>query len=321
MASGRSSTFLLSVWIGFTVVVTFIANFWFAVLSPRRLLLLTPALATLTARGLANFKNPARIFLVAVIVIYGVSTVDDYYPKAPGNSVAANLVKYAHPDELVLMEIYRDDMTMDYYIDQLLGTSAPRELLRLWREMRPKDYPNKLIDEINQYPTVWLIYWNPDQSAFKFLAQTGHVQTAKMSVNHVGNSLDVFRFDRMPDQPVGAYANGMTLRMDKIAPNDLRVDLWWSSDQTLTNRLHSRSFCSTMPGSWSRRTTLIPSMASVWMTSWQPGEVVYDPHPLDLSAVPPGHYSVDVQAYTWQDQVKQRTTSGDQWLQIGTLDR
>ena len=308
-------------WIGFTVVVTFIANFWFAVLSPRRLLLLTPALATLTARGLANFKNPARIFLVAVIVIYGVSTVDDYYPKAPWNQVAANLVKYAHPDELVLMEIYRDDMTMDYYIDQLLGTSAPRKSLRLWREMRPKDYPNKLIDEINQYPTIWLIHWSPDQSAFKFLAQTGHVQTAKMSVNHVGNSLDVFRFDRMPDQPVGAYVNGMTLRMDKIEPNDSRVDLWWSSDQALPVDYTTSVFLLNDAGQLVAQNNSYPFDGQRPTTSWSPGEVVYDPHPLDLSAVPPGHYSVDVQVYTWQDQIKQRTTSGDQWLQIGTLDR
>jgi hypothetical protein len=47
--------------------------------------------------------------------------------------------------------------------------------------------------------------------------------------------------------------------------------------------------------------------------------VVYDPHPLDLSALPPGNYSVNVQVYTWQDQVKQSTSSDDPWLTIGTL--
>ena len=45
-------------------------------------------------------------------------------------------------------------------------------------------------------------------------------------------------------------------------------------------------------------------------TSWQPGEVVYDPHPLDLSALAPGQYTVAVQVYTWQDQVKQPTSDG-----------
>ncbi len=195
-----STTFLLATWFAFTVVVTFVGNIWYDILSPRRLMLMTPALAILTARGLANFKNPARIFLVTVIVIYGLATVDDYYPKAPWNKVADNLVRYADPNDLVLMEIYRDDVTMDYYIDTMLSTATPRESLRMWREDRAADYPDKLISEIDQYDTVWLVHWSPDLSAFGFLQQTGHVQTAKLSVDHIGNSLDVYRFDRVPPE-------------------------------------------------------------------------------------------------------------------------
>jgi hypothetical protein len=49
--------------------------------------------------------------------------------------------------------------------------------------------------------------------------------------------------------------------------------------------------------------------------------VVYDPHPLDLSAVPPGTYTVAVQIYTWQDQAKQPTLNGEPWLVLGTLEK
>ena len=228
-----SSTFLLAVWIGFTVVATFIINFWLDFLSPRRILLLSPALALLTARGIANFKNPARIFLVGAIVIYGLATVDDYYPKAPWDDVAANLAEYAQDDELVLMEIYRDDFTMDYYVDTLLSPETPRESLRLWREDRASEYPNGLIAELDDAPVVWLVHWSPDQSAFNFLAETGHVPTAKMTVDHIGNELNLYRYDQMPETAVDTFANGMTLRQFEILSDDGRVDLWWSADEPL----------------------------------------------------------------------------------------
>ncbi len=285
-----STTFLLAVWFFFTVIVTFVGNIWYDILSPRRLMLMTPALAILTARGLANFKNPARIFLVSVIVIYGVSTVDDYYPKAPWNKVADNLVRYADPNDLVLMEIYRDDMTMDYYIDTMLSTETPRESLRIWREDRAADYPDKLISEINDYNTVWLIHWSPDQSAFNFLQQTGHVQTAKMSVDHIGNSLDVFRFDRVPpeSEAVGAFANGMTLRMDDIDSTDSRVDLWWSVDQPVGVDYTTSVFLLDGGGQLVAQNDGFPFNGERPTTTWSGGEVVYDPHPLDMSALPSG---------------------------------
>ncbi|HVU15163.1 MAG TPA: hypothetical protein VHD90_28010, partial [Phototrophicaceae bacterium] len=316
-----SSTFLLGVWLGFTVVVTYIINFWLDFLSPRRILLLSPALAILTARGLANFKNPARIFLVAVIVIYGVSTVDDYYPKAPWNKVADNLALYAHKDDLVLMEIYRDDFTMDYYIDQDLSPETPRESLRMWREDKPKQYPNGLINEMSQYPTIWLVHWSPDQSAFKFLAQTHHVQTAKLSVPWSGDLLNVYRFDTMPDKPVAQFSNGMTLRMDQILPGDSRVDLWWSADKPLTKDYTVSAFLLDSSGKLAAQYDDFPFQNARPTTSFQPGEVVYDPHPLDLSKLAPGHYTVAVQLYTYYDGQNYPTSDGQKWQVIGSLDK
>ncbi len=316
-----SSTFLLAIWIGFTVAATFIINFWLAFLSPRRILLLSPALAILTARGIANFKNPARIFLVSVIVIYGISTVDDYYPKAPWNKVGDNLALYAQPDQLVLMEIYRDDFTMDYYIDQRLSPSTPRASLRMWREDRAREYPNGLIKLIDQQPTVWLVHWSPNDSAFQFLAQTGHIQTAKLSVDHWGNSLDLYRFDRLPAKPVGAFTNGMTLRMFQILPSGSRVDLWWSAEQALDKDYSTSVFLLNESGQLVAQNDNFPFQGRRPTTSWKPTEVVYDPHPLDLSKLTPGHYRVAVQIYVYQDGVKQLTMSGDPWLVIGSLDR
>jgi uncharacterized membrane protein len=316
-----SSTVLLGLWVGFTVVVTFVINFFLDFLSPRRILLLSPALALLTARGLANFKNPARIFLVGAIVIYGLATVDDYYPKAPWDDVAANLARYAEPDELVLMEIYRDDFTMDYYIDELLGTETPRESLRLWREDRAGEYPNGLISLLDAQETVWLVHWSPDLSAFNFLAQTGHVQTAKMTVDHIGNDLDVYRYDRMPETAVDTFANGMTLRQFALLPDAGRIDLWWSADAPLGTDYTTSVFLLDAAGALVAQHDSFPFDGARPTTSWQAGEVIYDPHMLDVSGLPPGTYTAAVQIYTWQDQAKQPTSAGDPWLVLGTVER
>ncbi len=315
------TTALLGLWIGFTVGATFIINFWLDFLSPRRILLLSPALAILTARGLANFRNPARIFLVGVILIYATATVDDYYPKAPWNKVADQLARYADENDLVLMEIYRDDFTMDYYIDQKLSTATPRESLRLWREDRASEYPDGLLSRIDQFPTVWLVHWSPDRSAFNFLAQTRHVQTAILSVDHWGNSLDVYRFDRLPETPAAQFSSGMTLRMARILGDEGRVDLWWSADTPLDTDYTASAFVLDAAGQLVAQADAYPFENTRPTTGWQPGEVVYDPHPLALSGLAPGTYTVAVQVYTWYDGVKYPTANGDPWLVVGSLER
>jgi hypothetical protein len=315
------STALLGLWVGFTVGATFIINFWLDFLSPRRILLLSPALALLTARGLANFKNPARIFLVGVILIYATATVDDYYPKAPWDKVADNLALYAHPDDLVLMEIYRDDFTMDYYIDQKLSPATPRASLRMWREDHASEYPDGLIRLIDQHPTVWLVHWSPDPSAFNFLAQTGHAQTLKLSVKWWDDSLDVYRFDRMPETPVAQFSSGMTLRMAQVQPGDSRVDLWWSADAPLDKDYTVSAFVLDSGGQLVAQYDAYPFENTRPTTGWQPGEVVYDPHPMDLSRLAPGQYRVAVQVYTWYDGAKYPADDGSSYVVVGTLDR
>ncbi|MBL8133478.1 MAG: glycosyltransferase family 39 protein [Anaerolineae bacterium] len=311
------STFLLSIWIGFTVVVTFVVNFWLDFLSPRRLLLVSPALAILTARGLAHFRMPARLFLVGAILVYALATVDDYYPKPPWEDVANNLARYAQPGELIVMEIYRDDFTMDYYIDHLFSLEMPRESLRLWREDRAAEYPQALIAQIDQAPSVWLVHWSPDRSAFSFLEQTGHVQTAKMTVDHIGNALDLYRFDRLPAEPVDNFANGMTLRQAVLARDAGRVDLWWSADETLGVDYTTSVFLLDESGRLAAQHDAFPFEDRRPTATWAAGEVVYDPHPLELDALPPGRYTIAAQVYTWQDGVKQLTSAGDPWVVLG----
>lgn len=310
---------LLLLWFGLPVLATIIANFFYDFLSPRRILLISPAIALLTARGLANFRPPARGFLIAAILVYSLATVDDYYPKAPWDEVGANLARYAETDELVLMEIYRDDFTFDYYVDYLLSTNTPRESLRRWREDRADEYPDALIAAMDTAPTIWLVHWSPDDSAFRFLEETGHTQTAVMTVDHWGNDLNLYRYDQLPDEPVTGFENGMTLHHFEIV--DGRVDLWWSAAEPLALDYTTSVFLLDASGVLVAQHDAFPFENNRPTTTWAANEVIYDPHPLDLSALPAGEYSVNVQVYTYFDGQKQPTIDGDQWATIGTITR
>lgn len=311
------SSALLLLWFALPVVLTVAANFFYDFLSPRRILLISPAIAILTARGLGNLRQPARGFLIGAIVVYSLATVDDYYPKAPWKAVGANLARYAAPDELVLMEIYRDDFTFDYYVDYLLSTEMPRESFRRWREDRAAEYPDALIARMRTAPTIWLVHWSPDDSAFRFLAQTGHVQTALMTVDHWGNDLNLYRFDQLPNDIVAEFSNGMTLRRVEIRNG--RVDLWWSAAAPLTLDYTTSVFLFDMTGTLVAQHDSFPFENARPTTTWSAGEVIYDPHPLDWSDLPPGVYNVNVQVYTYFDRQKQPTLNGAPWVEVGVI--
>jgi hypothetical protein len=52
-------------------------------------------------------------------------------------------------------------------------------------------------------------------------------------------------------------------------------------------------------------------------TGWSPGEIVYDPHPLALDALPPGTFPIGVQVYTYFDGVRFPLVTGEDWAIIG----
>jgi len=316
-----SSTFLLAAWIAVTLVVTYIGNFFLQILAPHRILLMTPAIAVLTAQGLRNLAPPARTLLVTAILVYGVTTVDDYYPKEPWDKVAENMVIYARQGELALMEIYRGDLPLAYYLDHLMPPDTETHSLRQWRDYRASDYPDGLIERITAYPTVWLMHWSPDPSAFNFLAQTGHTRTAALTTDHRGNALNVYRYDRLPADPVDQFEGGITLLHVVIHPDIARVDLWWSADSPLAVDYSFSAFLLDEAGVSVAQYDSAPFEGRHPTTTWTPGEVVYDPRPLHPVDFPPGRYQVGVQIYTWYDGARLPTADGGDWLIVGELVR
>lgn len=313
-------TFILVTWLAFTLVISFILNLAYpVVLAPHRLLLISPAIALLIARGLRNIRSPERLILVGAIAVFGLAVVDDYYPKEPWDQMAASATQYSLPGDMALLELYRGDNPVTYYLDWNTDHTLDVESLRKWREYTPENYPQGLIDILNQHDTVWFFHWSPDLTGFDLLAQTGYVQTALLTTDHIGNALNVYRYDRLPETPVTTYENGMTLRDVAIDAADMRVDLWWSSPEPLSVDYTTSVFLLDASGQLAAQNDSFPFENRRSTSGWQPGEVVYDPHALAPKDLPAGEYTVAVQIYTYQDGVRVLTEDGEQWAVIGTL--
>ncbi len=322
--SNSGKLFLLVTWIALTLIISFVANEWFSILSPRRVMLISPAIALLVALGLSRFSAQTRLFLLAVILVYSVTSVDDYYPKAPWDKVGADMGRYAEAGDMALMEIYYDDTVLYYYTDHDMPPGTVVKSLRMWRQFESATYPNGVIDLLNQHKTVWFTHWSPDQSGFDFLKQTGHVQTALMTTYWGTNALNVYRYDVIQPEPVVDYTNGMRLRQFAIHPDDLRVDLWWSATQPLDQDYSVSVFLLDENGQLVAQKDDFPFLNQRPTTGWQPDEVVFDPHTLELAsglaALPSGSYTVAVKLYTYYDGQQYPTINGDPWQVIGTLE-
>ncbi len=315
-------TFFLLVWIALTLSISFILNLWFPVLAPHRILLISPALAILIARGLANVPFGTRGFLVGIILVYGITTVDDYYPKEPWDDMAATMARYAEPGELALLEVYRGDNPLTFYLDHLMPAGTEIESLRQWREFTPEQYPAGIVDILSKADTVWLAHWSPDQSSFAFLEQTGHVRTALMTTDHWGNALNVYRFDRLPEgEPLAQWSNGMKLLQAKVYASNLHVDLWWQTDAPLDQDYTVSAFLLNASGQLVAQHDSYPLENGRPTTGWAAGEVVFDSHTLQPTDLPAGTYTVAVQIYTWADGVRYPLLNGDQWAIVGELTR
>ncbi|MDZ4764477.1 MAG: hypothetical protein SGI73_07985 [Chloroflexota bacterium] len=312
-------TAYLWLWIALTVIVTFAFNLFAPVLAPHRILLITPALAILIARGLRNVPNVGRALIVGAIVVYGVTTTDDYYPKEPWDAMAANMARYAEPGELALLEVYRGDNPLTYYLDHGMPAGTRVESLRKWREYTPELMPTGILDVIDAYDTVWLGHWSPDQSAFDFLAQTGHVQTARLTTDHWGNALNVYRYDRVStDAPLATFVNGMILLRAEVvvdpAADQVRVDLWWTADAPLTVDYSVSAFALNAAGTLVAQHDSFPFENARPTTTWRTGEIVYDPHPLPVDGLTVGRVALGVQLYTYTDGARYPTTDGADYL-------
>jgi len=202
-----------------------------------------------------------------------------------------------------------------------------RRSLRQWRIEERDSYPTGLPALIDAYDTVWFMHWSGNRDAFNALENSGHVRTATMTEDWLGNDLNVYRYDRLPDDDTATYENGMILMNAEVIDSELPVDLWWQVDESISNDYTVSVILLDENGVLVAQDDAYPFMGQRPTSTFQPGEIVYDPHTLklrdDLDSLSSGMYTVGVKVYLWRSEgiTVQPTSAGEEFATVGTLTR
>ncbi len=306
-------TTLLLLWLLLPFALTVLVNEVLPFLQPRRLTQWTPVIALLMAFGLGNIRPPIRTVLIAVSVVYGVTSVDFYRVKPDWQTISALTAQYTTPDDLVLTDISGGDYQMQYYLTRtlpagnLLDDSVRYESLKLQRDFYSETYHVWLPELLDQHDTVWLMYWSSDTSGFGWLDNLSFTQTAEFNYVHDGGAdgdivMSIFRFDRLVfDEPMLEFENDMVLLSSEFDVDDLRLDTLWTTsrpidrDYTISAKLLDEN--SVLVAQYDSQ----PQLNQRPTTTWQPDDVIYSPHELqlrdDLTSLPTGDYTIALEVY------------------------
>lgn len=330
-------TGLLLLWLIVPVLLTVIVNELLPFLQPRRLTQWTPVIALLVAFGLANIRQPIRTVMIAVLLVYGVTQVDFFRVKPDWRTVSQLTARYTVPGDLVLTDIVGGDYQMQYYLTRempdgtLLADGVQYESLKVQRDFYPETYHEWLPAVIDTHDTVWLMYWSDDPSARGWLDNLGFQETAHFTYIHDGGAsgdvvMSIFRFDRLDkSQPVASFENGMILESAMTDEHDLQVDLLWSADEMLDRDYTISAKLLDANGVLVAQYDSQPQLNQRPTTTWQPDEVIYSPHELqlreDLTTLPTGDYQVVVQVYFVDDNglTNIPDDSGNDYVVIGAV--
>lgn len=319
--------FFLLMWIVVPVAGAYILNFYTPILMDYRLTQITPAIALLIAYGLGHLRGRSAIFIVVVLVIYGVVTDDTPNPRPPFRDIGQFVARVAGDDDLLLAHVTPSgDWQMVYYYELYLP-HLERRSLRQWQLEEGDTYYHGLRDLLNTHRGVWLMHWSSDRSSFEALRDTGYIQTAKTSWAWVENSsLDLYRYDRIPDQTLARYVNGMIIRQARISDDGMSVEIWWSSDMPLSHDYTVSAILLDEDGRLVAQDDRYPFFGQRPTSTWSVGEIVYDPHLLTwvdgITALPAGDYIVAVKVY-WLTHtlIIQPTDDGSEFAIIGRIRR
>ena len=317
------------------VALTFVIGHDELILLARRLVQITVPVALLVALGISRFPLGARAVIVTALVLYGVTTVDWYRVKVPWHTVTDLIAEYAQPGELALMDVAFEESALLYYYDHRLPDGMQISSYPVWSDQPRFDYyeielPALLREQDalqSGVVTAWVTFFSPDPGILARLDAAGFQRTMTRPYEHVGSVIDVYRYDRLPDDTSeAAFINGMTLEAVETVPDELRVDLWWGAatpidaDYTVSAALLDEA------GQLVAQLDSAPQTGARPTSTIAPGEVVYDPRPLQTISgepLPSGMYTVVVQVYllTPEGLIPVQTAAGETTVAVGRLTR
>lgn len=320
----KSLIFILGMWVLLPFCVLFFGNLFAALLTERKLLIIAPALAIIIGIGLTYLSQPARTLVMLSILIYGVTTVDYYRVKESWEMIAQPALELGGRGDLYLAEAGVGQYPLKYYWERnlpdgalfatfpFLGdlTLAPTADHPTFYEghMQVDLLPYNQAEKVGDVATAWVVFWSKDDAVLNILARNGYQRTLTISYDHLGNTIDLYRYDLLPDEALITFENGMVLRAVEHDADDLRIDLWWDNiqpDYTTSAGLLDAS--------------------GLLVAQWDSQPNAYDQKSLVLAegieTLPTGDYQMIVKIYQWSPAgiTDILTETGEPFYQAGTL--
>lgn len=318
---------LLLLWVIVPVALTFIGNLRFSIMTAYRISLITPALVLVWAFGLSHFPRQPRLFLIAVLTVYGVFNVDFYRPKFPEREFAALASTYAIDGDVVLVDMKGADFSPLYYLARQLPPQAERYSLRQYAIWDSVGLYQFLIPRLQSADTVWVLRWNDEPLMFDLL-RPQHTETAHRVWWYDGHRLEAYRFDKpsvYAGEPLATFGP-LTLHTARVYPDTLRVDLWWSAQRTPELDFTTSAILLNESGQLVAQLDSTPFLGERQTSTWQPDSIIYEPKPMKLidglPALPAGRYQVAIQVYrlTPALEIRQIRTADDQpYVVVGEI--
>lgn len=298
-----------------------------AVLLARRMVQITIPITLLIALGIANLRPRAQLVIAAALILYGTTTIDWYRIKVPWHTITDLIAEYAQPGELALMEVGFEESALLYYYDHQLPEGMQISSFPVWSDAERYDYYEIFLPELlnqqadlqNGVVTTWVTFFSPDEGILRKIEAAGFIRTMTRTYTHLESRIDVYRYDLLPDEAIGAFRNGMILRAFEITP-DGRVDLWWSTEEILAGDYVVSVYLLNNDGVLVAQLDSIPPRSTL---TWQPGEAIYDPRtPQGIDALPDGIYTIGVKVYHFTPEIADvLTEDGEPAFILGAWER
>ncbi len=306
-------TIYLLLWFALPILLIVLINTRYEILTPRNFLLITPVIALLIGHGLTNLDRTARTFLVIVIVVVNLTTVDAYFIKPPWRQVAKDILDYRLADEPVLMDVWVDDFALRYHIGRDLGidpVTLPLISIPEWLEKYKDAFYVRLLDYVNSKNAVWMADWSKDEDGVLQLLQShGFVRTATQIETHLEtNLIRIYRYDRVPtSSPLAIFADKLALMRTQFDSTVARggrlpVALWWSVQANLGLDYSTSVFLLDSNGVLVAQHDGSSLDGKSPMHEWQAGDLRFDRPAIPIPAnLPPGEYRIGLKVYWYAD--------------------
>ncbi|MGB7339124.1 MAG: glycosyltransferase family 39 protein [Phototrophicaceae bacterium] len=325
---------ILLLWFGVPLLLTLYLNEQVPTYQPRRVSQITPAIILLIALGIGHIQGRMRWILLGIIVAYGALSTDFWRYKQPWQMMVDDTVTYITEGTPMLFELGGDDYAPRYHYgstlansyDFLLDEGTPDATdnvligLTTWRNLQPERYVGDLPAIIDSQDHWWLFYWSSDVGALNWLDTFGFQRSATLTVDF-NPDVYLYRYDRLSDNRVVSYENGLQLQ-EAIFHDDLTVELLWSTDRLLSNDYTMSTVLIDTTGAVVAQHDSMPFLGERPTSTWQVDDLIYDYKPmLATSDLGEEMYQVGLVVYQLVDGniIRLNSTTGEDLNTIGQL--